>query len=157
DILNPSRIESGHFKVRLEPANPNGLLQEISHYYQKRVIKEGVTLRSRIAPDLPPRLLLDAKALRQVCMNLLSNAFKFTERGEVGFNVSLQHDGDPRHGRLVIEVCDAGMGIDAVDLDRIFNAFERSEAASVNSEGFGLGLTISKNIITQLGGRLQVQ
>ncbi|MES2604912.1 MAG: response regulator [Pseudomonadota bacterium] len=155
DILNLSRVQSGHFQIRRENVNPNALFREISQYYQARIVRDGVQFVPNIEA-LPPQVYLDPKAIRQICMNLLSNAFKFTTAGEVGLCVEYMADKEPGQGLLMIVVTDTGVGIKPEHLGLIFNVFEQTGNHSFSDEGFGLGLAICKDIVTQMDGRLDV-
>jgi PAS domain S-box-containing protein len=155
DILNLSRVQSGHFRIRRLSVNPNLLFREISQYFQARIVRDGVQFVSSVQP-LPAQVYLDPKAIRQICMNLLSNAFKFTESGQVGLWVEYVPDKEPGQGVLMIAVSDTGVGIKPEHLDLIFNVFEQSNSQTFADEGLGLGLTICKDIVTQMDGRLEV-
>ena len=112
----------------------------------------GPTLVCEIGPEVPAWLLGDAQALRQVLMNLLGNAMKFTAEGEVRLLLSRRGD------RLVVEVSDTGIGIAPDALDRVFEPFRQAhpDVRSVYG-GTGLGLTISKRLVERLGGELRVE
>lgn len=156
DILNLSRIESGNYLIHIQPLNPGLFLNEVVQFYLRRPIKPGVVFEPVIAAHLPPVISTDPRGVRQLCMNLLTNAFKFTERGRVVFSADvLMHD--LRRGTLVIEVSDTGVGISEKDLKLIFNAFEQTHYGAVSAEGYGLGLSICKNITNLLGGTLEVE
>jgi PAS domain S-box-containing protein len=157
DILNLSRIESGNYLIHIQPLNPGLFLNEIVQFYLKRPIKHGVVFEPVIAGNLPPVITTDPRGVRQLCMNLLTNAFKFTERGRVIFKADIVTGMDTRRANLVIEVSDTGVGIGEKDLSMIFNAFEQTHYGAVSAEGYGLGLSICKNIVNLLGGTLEVQ
>lgn len=154
DILNLSRIESGHYRIQIVQTDPTNLFREIVQFYQKRPIRDGVSFISLIDEAMPRFLFIDPKCVRQICMNLLSNAFKFTEKGSVTFKVSVKLQ-DSQQGELVIEVIDTGVGISEEDKPIIFDAFEQKLSGAL-AEGYGLGLTICKNLVKQLGGRLEL-
>lgn len=156
DILNLSRIESGNYLIHIQPLNPGLFLNEVVQFYLRRPIKHGVVFEPVIAANLPPVINTDPRGVRQVCMNLLTNAFKFTERGRVMFRADIVPH-DMHRGVLVIEVSDTGVGIDEEDLNLIFNAFEQTHYGAVSAEGYGLGLSICKNIVQLLGGTLEVE
>jgi PAS domain S-box-containing protein len=156
DILNLSRVQSGHYKIRRELVNPLALFQEISSYFQKRNVRLGVRFETVLAADLPQALQMDPKAVRQICMNLLSNAFKFTQSGKVELRVDYVAAKDPLPAMLVIKVSDTGIGIREEHLGIIFNVFEQGGSQSFTDEGVGLGLAICKDIVSQLDGTLEV-
>jgi PAS domain S-box-containing protein len=156
DILNLSRIESGNYLIHIQPLNPGIFLNEVVQFYLRRPIKHGVVFEPVIASNLPPVITTDPRGVRQLCMNLLTNAFKFTERGRVMFKAEIEQL-DLHHGNLLIEVSDTGVGIGEKDLNLIFNAFEQTHYGAVSAEGYGLGLSICKNIVNLLGGTLEVE
>jgi CheY-like chemotaxis protein len=154
--LNLSRIESGNYLIHLQPLNPNLFINDIVQFYLRRQIKHGVVFEPVIAGDMPSVITTDPRGIRQLCMNLLTNAFKFTERGRVVFKADILPL-DARRANLVIEVSDTGVGIGKEDLSLIFNAFEQTNYGAVSAEGYGLGLSICKNIVNLLGGTLDVE
>lgn len=156
DVLNLSRIESGNYFIHVQPLNPGIFLNEVLQFYLRRPIKPGVAFEPVIAAGLPPVITTDPRGVRQLCMNLLTNAFKFTERGRVTFKADIIPL-DLHHGKLVIEVSDTGVGIDEKDLNLILNASEQTHYGAISAEGYGLGLSICKNIVNLLGGTLDVQ
>ncbi|MDY6984061.1 MAG: response regulator, partial [Pseudomonadota bacterium] len=156
DILNLSRIESGNYLIHVQPLNPGIFLNEVVQFYLRRTIKPGVVFEPVIAANLPPVISTDPRGVRQLCMNLLTNAFKFTERGRVMFKADIRQN-DLNRGTLVIEVSDTGVGIGEKDLALIFNAFEQTHYGAASAEGYGLGLSICKNIVHLLGGTLEVE
>lgn len=157
DILNLSRIESGNYHVSPMRFNPNLFFNEIVQFYLKRPIKIGVIFEPIISSDLPAGILADPKGIRQICINLLSNAFKFTIKGHVTFRVDIVPTAEG-WASLQIEVSDTGVGIGIGqdDLELIFNPFEQTHYGVVSAEGYGLGLSICKNIATLLDGTLEV-
>lgn len=156
DILNLSRIESGNYLIHVQPLNPGIFLNEVVQFYLRRTIKPGVVFEPVIGANLPPVISTDPRGVRQLCMNLLTNAFKFTERGRVVFRADIEQH-DLHRGTLVIEVSDTGVGIGEKDLNLIFNAFEQTHYGAASAEGYGLGLSICKNIVQLLGGTLEVE
>ena len=156
DILNLSRIESGNYLIHIQPLNPNLFVNEVVQFYLRRPIKHGVVFEPVIAGNLPPVISTDPRGVRQLCMNLLTNAFKFTERGRVMFKADIVQL-DLHRGNLIIEVSDTGVGIGEQDLNLIFNAFEQTHYGAISAEGYGLGLSICKNIVSLLGGTLEVE
>ncbi|HTQ98447.1 MAG TPA: response regulator [Candidatus Acidoferrum sp.] len=157
DILNLSRVQSGHYTIRREAVQPLLLFNEIAGYFHQRNVRNGVRFDTALSPQLPAALQLDPKAVRQICMNLLSNAFKYTSAGKVELRVEYAAGNDPRQGLLVIEVGDTGIGIREEHLGIIFNVFEQGGSQSFTDEGVGLGLAICKDIVTQLDGKLEVR
>jgi PAS domain S-box-containing protein len=156
DILNLSRIESGNYLIHIQPLNPGLFLNEVVQFYLRRTIKPGVVFEPVIAANLPPVISTDPRGVRQLCMNLLTNAFKFTDRGRVMFKADIEQY-DLHRGALVIDVSDTGVGIGEKDLNLIFNAFEQTHYGAASAEGYGLGLSICKNITQLLGGTLEVE
>src|SRR5690606_5335253 len=116
---------------------------------------DGVSFIAQIDEAMPRYLFIDPKCVRQICMNLLSNALKFTEKGSVTFKVCVRLQ-DSQQGELVIEVIDTGVGISDEDKPIIFDAFEQKLSGAL-AEGYGLGLTICKNLVKQLGGKLELE
>src|SRR5690606_17373509 len=126
------------------------LLTDLGYVVGDAARQKGLTLTMTVAADVPPRVLLDGRHLRQVLLNLLGNAVKFTPAGSVRLLISATAD-----ARLWFEVVDTGIGIEPQHLDEIFDAFAQTRAGAA-AGGTGLGLAISDRLIRTMGGRLQV-
>jgi PAS domain S-box-containing protein len=159
DILDFSKIESG--KLHLEPA-PFPLRDSLDDTVRTlglRAQQKGLELISRVARDVPDHVTGDLGRLRQILVNLVGNAIKFTERGEVVVDVGLESV-LPAEGqaRLRFTVRDTGIGIPADKLQAIFEPFEQVDGSiSRRFGGTGLGLTIASQLVAMMGGRLEVQ
>ncbi|MDC8760905.1 response regulator, partial [Janthinobacterium fluminis] len=152
DILELSKIEAGRLSAQTEVAGLDGLLQEVMDMVSVRAVQAGIALRLDAA-GLPAAARLDATKLRQVLLNLMSNAVKFGLRGAV----TLQARGAALGGEqweLQFAVSDEGVGIAAADQQRIFEPFIQADGAK---EGTGLGLTISREFVRLMGGELSLE
>ncbi len=149
DILDISKIEAGQIRINPEPMELRHVLEGCVHLHSANAAKKGLSLMLDIHAALPVTLECDSLRLRQIVLNLIGNAIKFTEAG----SVTLRARGDGR--ALVIEVADSGIGIAADRIDSIFQPFEQADnATSRNYGGTGLGLAISRQLAGLLGGRL---
>lgn len=152
DILELSKIEFGHFEIVPESFEPCAPLVDCCTLLSLKAVENGIDLVTRMPEDLPP-ITGDPRAFRQIALNLVSNAIKFTERGGK-VSVSAGVDGS----RLVLRVADTGIGIAADDLKRIGDPFfQAGKAYQRRREGTGLGLSIVKRLVTLHGGDLIVQ
>ncbi|MEO7734159.1 MAG: response regulator, partial [Kofleriaceae bacterium] len=152
DILDLSKIEAGMLDVRPEPIALPRLLEELGRTFQPLAAQKGITLALRLADGAPETIETDPTRLAQVLKNLMSNALKFTERGEVELAIS---GGD---GQLHFAVRDSGIGIARDQHDLIFEAFRQADGASNRKfGGTGLGLSISRDLARLLGGDLRVE
>lgn len=152
DILDLSKMESGHFEIVPESFEPRAALVDCCTLLSLNAVENGIDLVTRVPEDLP-LITGDPRAFRQVVLNLVSNAIKFSERGGK-VTVSAGLDGS----RLVLRVTDTGIGIAADDLKRIGNPFfQAGKAYQRRREGTGLGLSIVKRLVTLHGGDLIVQ
>lgn len=164
DILDLSRVEAGKMHLEYAPVDPGRLLEDVRHIFSIRAREKGLALRFETPPDLPSPLMLDESRLRQVLFNLVGNAIKFTDRGEVVVSAdtvpsaSSGHDnGGDRCVDLVIRVRDTGIGIPADQQQRIFESFEQQQGQSNRRYGgTGLGLAISRKLLEMMGGELSV-
>ncbi|MES2603784.1 MAG: response regulator, partial [Pseudomonadota bacterium] len=155
DVLNLSRIESGFVSIKQTAVEPVAFFSELVNFFEKRPQKAGVVFRTNIAKEWPAALTFDPKCVRQVCINLLTNAFKFTSSGSVSFSASMVLE--PAHQPcLQIEVTDTGIGIPEADQKNVFDAFVQTSHGA-RLDGYGLGLSICKTLVTQMGGTLQLQ
>jgi two-component system, sensor histidine kinase len=155
-VLDFTRVESGHMSVRVEIFSPRTLLEQVAALLQRGAEEKGLALRCELAADLPERLVGDPLRLRQVVLNLLGNAVKFTERGAVTLRArATAGDGLVR---LRVEVQDTGPGIDAEARARLFKPFVRvARPGAMRTHGSGLGLAISRRLVDLLGGRLELE
>ena len=155
DILDISKIEAGRLELRPAPLHLESLLEEVRLSFSQLAADKGLNLRLETSPDLPSYLLLDETRLRQILINLVGNAIKFTRAGDVCLQaVVLTQTADPARVSLEIRVSDTGIGIPEHERDRIFETFEQGQAAT---DGTGLGLTISQRLATLLGGSISVR
>jgi len=155
DLLDLSRIRSGHLELNLAPIQLPALLEEIAAMVRVEAHKKGLEFVLQSPADLPALVKVDAKRLRQILLNLLGNAIKFTDAGRVILEVQAAQLGDGRI-ELRMEVEDTGIGIAPQDRDRIFAPFEQSEEGQRRESGVGLGLAISQELAHLMGGRIEV-
>jgi two-component system sensor histidine kinase/response regulator len=157
DILDFSKGEAGRLEFEAIPFAPSRLVDECLDTVAVVASEKGLELCARIEHDVPAWVRGDPARLRQVLVNLLSNALKFTEKGDVVLRVVLEAD----HGakvRLRIEVRDSGIGIPRDRLDRLFQCFSQVDASNNRRYGgTGLGLAISKQIVETMGGTMFVE
>jgi signal transduction histidine kinase/CheY-like chemotaxis protein len=146
--LNLARIEAGQLAIEREPENVSELLDDVVSTLQIMAEEKGLKLRLLKGAQLPPALSLDALRLREILINLLGNAVKFSERGEVTLDVGWSD------GHLSAAVRDTGVGIPAESLARVFEPFQRIAGSRV--EGSGLGLTITRKLVELMGGTIRV-
>ncbi len=155
DILDIAKIEARKLELFPQSVHLSSFLQDVVDICRIRADRQGIEFMFQPDPNLPTSIVTDEKRLRQVLINLLGNAIKFTDRGTVSFTVTaIQLSTIPT---LRFEIQDTGAGIPADRLDRIFQAFEQVGDRSRQSEGTGLGLTISQRIVELMGGKIQVQ
>ncbi|MEU8618616.1 HAMP domain-containing protein [Streptomyces sp. NPDC048623] len=164
DILDLSKVEAGKMEVRREPFALAQLLEYLEATFGPVADQQGLDFAVTVAPDVPGHLTTDEARLRQVLRNLLSNALKFTEVGEVSLTVehtppdevpAALRDGHPV---LAFRVADTGVGIPADRLRHIFDAFQQGDGTTAREYGgTGLGLSISREVATLLGGTIEVE
>ena len=152
DVLEISRIEAGRAHIEMEPFDLTTLLQSVTEMILPRAQSHGLSLTVMQGEDIPRAVRGDARHLRQVLINLLVNAVKYTEEGSVTLTVT-RVEGDT----LRFAVSDTGPGIAEADRERIFEAFCQSESAAARGEGVGLGLTISYELVHLMGGQLRLE
>jgi signal transduction histidine kinase/ActR/RegA family two-component response regulator len=155
DLLDLAKIESGKFDLVPEATDLHGLLADVADIV--RVRAEEKRLRFEFAPDLalPARATLDDRRLRQVLLNLLGNAVKFTDAGHVRLAATGTALPDGML-RLRFEIEDTGVGVDAAQVARIFQPFEQAGDPRRRAGGTGLGLSISRQLVRAMGGEIEV-
>ncbi|MBN9453911.1 MAG: response regulator [Bosea sp.] len=152
DILDFAKVEAGKLELVEEPFDPAQLVETVAELMAPRAQAKGIELAAHIVPDLPARLVGDRDRLRQILLNLVGNAVKFTEAGGVG--LSLARAGD----RLEITVADTGPGIPADRLDTIFGEFEQLDPGVASGQaGTGLGLAIVRRLARLMGGEVEAE
>ncbi|MBU0509157.1 PAS domain-containing protein [bacterium] len=157
DILDFSKIEAGKITLEAEEFDLDELLDETNDSIALRALEKGLHYACIIEPDVPRRLVGDPARLRQVLVNLVDNATKFTERGEIVVRVKAEAAGDA-HVPIRFSVSDTGIGIPLSKLRTIFEPFTQADASTTRRYGgTGLGLTICKRIIELMGGEIGVE
>ncbi|WP_166262285.1 transporter substrate-binding domain-containing protein [Marinobacter salicampi] len=162
DILDLSRIEAGKMRLEFAPLAIQRLLDDVRHIFDLRAREQGIALRVTVDDSVPVAMVLDESRLRQVLFNLVGNAIKFTEEGEVRVEARARaqprQPGQAERYELVIIVSDTGIGIAEDQHQRIFDAFEQQEGQSNRKYGgTGLGLAISRKLARMMGGDLSVR
>lgn len=157
DILDFSKIEAGHLKLLNADFNLRELVNEVREIFLVKTQKKGILFSTSIDEDLPDALHGDTLRLRQILINLLGNALKFTDAGEVSLHVDLAENSGTDI-LIRFKVRDTGQGIDTAILPHIFDAFSQAdESMARRHEGTGLGLAISKQLVEILGGSIGVE
>ncbi|GEM_PF-606223 len=158
EVLELTKVEAGYVELVKEPFDLYSLLNDIEDMFRLRVREKGLMLTVECAPDVPQYIYADRGKLRQVLINLLGNAVKFTQEGQIRLCVKNIPDIAVPCGRCKLqwEVLDTGIGIAEQDLTRIFEAFVQTDAGYFTSGGTGLGLTISQKFVTLMGGEIKV-
>jgi|AntDeeMetagen285_2_1112576.scaffolds.fasta_scaffold00451_10 two-component system sensor histidine kinase EvgS len=154
DILDLSRVEAGKMRLEYGPLDLGRLLEDVRHIFEIRAREKGLDLVFELDDNLPPVMVLDETRLRQVLFNLVGNAIKFTDKGEVRVRTHWQEADQPVLG---LEVIDTGIGIPEEQQARIFDAFEQqADQSSRQYGGTGLGLAISRKLVEMMNGSLSV-
>ncbi|MEL7388368.1 MAG: ATP-binding protein, partial [Pseudomonadota bacterium] len=148
-LLDISRIEAGRLEVMSDRINLQVFLNQITSIFEDEAQRKGIRFRMRTEGRLPAFVRSDEKRLRQIIINLLSNAFRYTEEGSVDFKMKYRNE------VAVIEVRDTGVGISEENMTRIWRPFERANRS--DAHGSGLGLTITKLLVEILGGQIELE
>lgn len=152
DILDTAKIDEGKLRLDPQPIELAELLSDLSNTLKLLTASKGLNAEIELSADLPKHIIIDSFRLRQILMNLISNAVKFTEHGFVRFKVDYQFP------ELIIQVVDSGPGINAEQQQRIFQAFEQADLSTTRQfGGTGLGLYICRRLAELLDARLTLQ
>ncbi|MBC7992693.1 MAG: response regulator [Rhizobacter sp.] len=161
DVLDFSKIESGKFEVESLPFNPCEVAYDVAELLAVQAHAKGLEVICQMGQDLPIRAYGDAARLRQVLMNLLGNAIKFTERGHVMISVNKLPASSAAHNHAALvefSVSDSGPGISPADQARVFEAFTQGDGTRTRRHGgTGLGLAISSQLVAMMGGKLLLE
>ncbi|MFU8858576.1 MAG: ATP-binding protein [Deferrisomatales bacterium] len=157
-VLDVSRFEAGGVELQEADFDLHLLLQETVRIFQPQAKAKGLDLRLTVNPEVPYALRGDAIRFKQVVMNLVGNAVKFTEKGHVGMEVRKGSGTLPDAVTVLFEVCDTGVGIPQQALERIFERFSQGDATVTRRfGGAGLGLAIVRQIVSLMEGTIQVE
>ena len=151
DVLDLSKIEAGQVTLSLANYSIGDVVNTVLSAVGSLAVEKQLALRSELAPDLP-RARGDQRRIVQVLLNLVGNAIKFTDKGEVAVRASAAN------GSFTIAVCDTGPGIPELEQSRIFEEFQQADSLSTRRKGgTGLGLAIAKRIAEMHGGSIRVE
>lgn len=155
DILDFSKIESGKMEISPIEYHLSSVIYDVSTIIEFRIQNKPLEFIIDVKTDVPNVLYGDEVRLRQIIINLLNNAVKFTEKGTVSLKIDWEQKDD--NALLLVEVKDTGCGIKKEDLDKLFSSFQRFDLAkNRNIEGSGLGLSICKSLLELMGGQIMV-
>ncbi|MFN4038522.1 MAG: hybrid sensor histidine kinase/response regulator [Erythrobacter sp.] len=150
-LLDIAQVESGSLKLSREAVRFRAFLDQIIDMLELQASAKGLTLALDCPPSLPEFVRTDPKRLRQILINLITNAIKFTDQGAVTLKVHYRNE------LATFEVIDTGIGIASADIERIFAPFERGEGAAQERSGVGLGLAITQALVQIMGGDIRVE
>ncbi|WP_199309134.1 hybrid sensor histidine kinase/response regulator [Limnothrix sp. FACHB-406] len=156
DILDLSKIEARKLELAPTAVHLPSLIQSVVEMCKIRAEQKGIEFVYQPSSRLPDGVATDEKRLRQVLINLLGNAIKFTDHGTVTLRVDVLHCSETQ-ASLIVQVIDTGVGIAEADCTKLFQAFEQVGDRHKQSEGTGLGLAISQRIVQLMGGQIQVK
>ena len=159
DILDFSKIEAGKLDISPVDFLLRDCIADSLHTLTARADAKGLSLLCRVAPEVPDELVGDPGRLRQILINLVGNAIKFTQRGEISVEVTLDPPAEEAETLLLhLRVADTGIGIPAGKQQAVFEAFEQADASTTRKYGgTGLGLAISRRLAELMGGRIWVE
>ena len=157
DVLDISKIEAGKLEVERIPCSLREILGDAVALMRKRAEAKGLQLTVETSSEIPDTVVTDPTRVRQILINLLGNAIKFTERGVIRLEATCRPDPDDRR-RLRLDVIDTGIGMMPEQIEKLFSPFSQADLSTTRKYGgTGLGLAISKRLAEMLGGDLTVQ
>ncbi len=154
DVLDLSKIDAGRLDLHVVPTEPTTVLEEVGVLMEPRAVERGLELTVVSETELPAKIKTDPLRLRQILVNLVGNAIKYTPSGQVALHARVVAEGE--RSELVLDVIDTGMGIAAEDLERLFLPFEQGQRGRGRG-GVGLGLDIARRLARMLGGDISVR
>lgn len=156
-VLDISKIEAGKMELINKEYNSQELFNSLSTMVIPRIGDKPIDFKTVIASDIPPVLKGDTGKLKQIILNLLTNAVKYTDKGFIKYRIECINDFKNNQTKLIITVTDTGRGIKKEDIDRLFKKFERlEEDRNTSIEGTGLGLAITEGLAELMGGKITV-
>ena len=157
DILDFSKIEAGKLEIYVEEFDLNELMSDVSSLVIEKIETKGLIYSCLVDSNINKRIIGDDPRIKQILLNLIFNAVKFTDEGEVSVSVELLEESD--NNQLVkFSVHDTGVGISEANLDKIFGSFSQEDASTTRKYGgTGLGLSISKELVSLMGGEMGLE
>jgi len=157
DVLDYAKLEASRLRITPTPLDLRALLSSVLSLMAPRAEAKALSMEQRVLPAVPAQVLADGIRLRQILLNLLGNAIKFTERGAVELRATVEMLG-PNEAVLVLTVKDSGIGIAKADIEWLFTPFVQSESGATRRfDGTGLGLAISRQLAQLMGGELTLE
>ncbi|MBD2663601.1 multi-sensor hybrid histidine kinase [Richelia sinica FACHB-800] len=158
DILDFSKMESGMLQLEASPVILNEVIASVCNLMKEQALAKNIHLKYEISADIPVRVLGDISRLRQILLNLVGNAIKFTNAGEIHISVLKTRLKENQQLELIFAIRDTGIGIDKERLHQLFQPFTQADASiSRKYGGTGLGLAISKSLVSLMGGTIWVE
>ncbi|MCR5746502.1 MAG: DegV family EDD domain-containing protein [Lachnospiraceae bacterium] len=156
DILDMSKMQSGQMELSNAPYNTSGLILDVVSMMQTMAREKGLDFNTNISPDLPGEMIGDEVRIKQILINVLNNAVKYTKQGYVLLSVQCEMKADGS-AAVIYSVTDTGIGIKKENIQNLFTAFKRvDEDKNRYIEGTGLGLSIVKQLVDMMGGKVSV-
>ena len=156
-ILDHSKLEAGHLELEDDDCSPREVTRYVTDLMQKAADEKGLALTCRLSEDTPSFFRCDDKRLRQILINLVNNAIKFTPGGSVSLDVFLNGATDSAETNIIFAVRDTGVGISETLLPQLFKRYKQADASIARTHGgTGLGLAISQELATLMGGDIEV-
>ncbi|MDM8550803.1 transporter substrate-binding domain-containing protein [Desulfobacterales bacterium HSG2] len=159
DILDLSKIEAGKMEIQYEPVNPQVIFDEIKHIFSLKTFQKGIDFIIDVSENVPENLFLDEARLRQILFNLIGNAVKFTESGQIRVSArNIRTHSDPGKIDLTVTVEDTGIGVPLKSQKEIFEAFKQQDGQTTRKYGgTGLGLAITKRLLEMMKGTISLR
>ncbi|MEP7294879.1 MAG: ATP-binding protein [Burkholderiales bacterium] len=158
DVLDHSKIEAGKLNLSRAPLSLHATAASVVALFRANAQAKGLTLTMDLMPGVVDHVIGDAQRIKQVLLNLVGNAIKFTERGSVALHLSALSGQTEQSARVRFKVVDSGIGVPTESMHRLFQPFQQVETARGKRQGgTGLGLAISQKIVEAMGGRIEVQ
>lgn len=154
DILEMSKIEAGKINIMMQSFNIHNLLEDINIMFRNRIENKGLSFNINIDENVPNTLVSDSNKVKQILINLIGNATKFTQKGSITLSIYLTEINDITH--INFSVKDTGIGIEDEAIDTLFDAFTQSKSGLITEGGTGLGLSISKKFAIMLKGDISI-
>lgn len=157
DILDISKIESGKMELVKDKYQLKDICSDIHVLISGKAAAKGLKFELDVSPQIPSGLYGDSLRIKQIMINLLNNAVKYTEQGTVTLKITSRKSKNPKKTYLVIRIIDTGIGIKQEDMEKLFSKFERiEEKRNRNIEGTGLGMSITKQLVDMMHGKMEV-